>query len=63
VSHSLGKLAWKKPSRSNANTACVEVASDYGQVLIRDSKQTDTVGYPVLLVDQCEWMAVVNLSR
>ena len=57
---STGHLVWKKSSRSNANTACVEATFDGESVLVRDSKTTTTSGYPTLQADVEDWQSLMK---
>jgi hypothetical protein len=53
-------LAWLKADSSTANGQCVEVASAYGNIAIRDSKDPDG---PILVYTAPEFRAFLNGAR
>jgi predicted secreted Zn-dependent protease len=52
-------LAWKKSRRCDSN-ACIEVAADSREVLLRDSKHLDG---PILRATSGEWASFINGIR
>ncbi|HET9257981.1 MAG TPA: DUF397 domain-containing protein [Pseudonocardiaceae bacterium] len=59
--HDLEQLRWRKPNRSGAGNACVEIAQlPNGDRAIRDSK--DPTG-PVLTITATTWTAFTATAR